>query len=297
MCLTLRRCAFTLVELLVVIAILAVCSGLVLAGVHRARLAAAESKCANNLRQIGLALHQFHDSNGAFPPGVSVQNGKAEMPFLGWSARLLPYLEQSSMWQSTTAAFVKDRVFWTAPHELVRSQVMPVFSCPLDWRLDRSYPVSIGRAEIALTSYLGVEGLNQQSRDGIVFMDSKVRFADIRDGSSNTLIVGERPPSADLDFGWWYAGWGLKKNGTADLSLGMRAQASGRLGRCSQEFIHYQPGAINKNCDALHFWSLHPGGANFAFADGSVRFLSYAADAIMPALASRAGGEVFEMPE
>ncbi len=113
-------------------------------------------------------------------------------------------------------------------------------------------------------------------------------------------MVGERPPSGDLWEGWWYAGYGCDGAGRDDMLLGVRDSGAGciySLFDCPRKPAGFRRGRIENNCDALHFWSLHSGGANFAFCDGSVRFLSYSADSILPALATRAGGEAVSIRE
>src|SRR5262249_432725 len=140
---------------------------------------------------------------------------------------------------------------------------------------------------VAFTSYLGVAGLNQYSRDGVLFQGSRVRLTDIRDGTTNTLMLGERPPSADFQFGWWYPGVGLHFSGAGDLVLGVRESNLPPIvpgaQRCPPGAYPFMPGRFSNQCDMFHFWSPHPGGANFALADGSVRFLSYEANSILPA--------------
>jgi prepilin-type processing-associated H-X9-DG protein len=136
--------------------------------------------------------------------------------------------------------------------------------------------------------------------DGVLFIDSRVRIADITDGTSNTIIVGERPPSADFWYGWWYAGYGQQGTGSGDMLLGAREQnASGNpfVFGCSPGPYHFAPGKVDNQCDLFHFWSLHSGGAYFLFADGSVHFLTYDADSVLPALATRAGREAVELPD
>src|SRR5262249_51159207 len=125
------------------------------------------------------------------------------------------------------------------------------------------------------------------------------RLADIHDGISNTLLAGERPPSADHNLGWWYAGWGQNRDGSAESVLGVNEMNtySWTQGRCPPGPYEFQPGAVNNMCDAFHFWSLHSGGANFVLCDGSVHFLTYSAAPVMPALATRAGGEVVTIPD
>ncbi len=288
-----RRWAATLAEVLVVIAIIAVLLGLLVSAVQRVRDAANRTRCLNNLRQVGLALHNYHDVHSRFPPGVSYQNGKDPYPFMSWNTRLLPFLEQENLWAETQKAYAQNPDFLYDPPHKGLATVMPVYACPADSRtLSVANPPGV---RVAFTAYLGVVGTDQSRSDGVLYLDSQVRFADITDGTSNTLAVGERPPSADGGFGWWYAGWGQNKDGSGDMVLGVRERNVGSIwaGSCPPGPYEFGPGRVQNQCDAFHFWSLHlGGGAHFLFCDGSVRFLSYDADAVLPALATRAGGEV-----
>jgi prepilin-type processing-associated H-X9-DG protein len=291
--LTGARQATTLVELLVVIAIIAVLISLLLPAVQRVRDSANRTTCLNNLRQMGLALHQYHADNGVFPPGCSYLNGRDAHPHMTWMTRLLPYLEQSSLWQESLKAFATERFFEKPPHLTILGHVLPIFTCPADPRSNglRVYSTF----SVAYTSYLGVAGWDQTGFDGVLFLDSTVRMLDVTDGTSNTLAVGERPPSSDGNFGWWYAGWGQNLNGSADSTLGLREiRTTSRLpyDRCPDGPYEYTSGRFTNPCDAFHFWSPHVGqGANFLFCDGAVRFLPVSANPIMPALATRSGGE------
>ncbi len=168
---------------------------------------------------------------------------------------------------------------------------MPVFSCPSDSRTLQ--PADFKSIRIGLTSYLGVEGLDALLVDGVLYLDSHVSFADIRDGASNTLLVGERPPSPDLKLGWWYAGSGKAQNGTGDSVLGvLESNGHFRYPQCPSGPSQYGPGSVTNDCDTFHFWSLHFGGSHFLFCDGSVRLLAYSAAPVLPALATRADGDV-----
>jgi prepilin-type processing-associated H-X9-DG protein len=151
-------------------------------------------------------------------------------------------------------------------------------------------------------------GINQPLADksgilfghGTVTRTRPVRMADVSDGLSNTLMVGERPPSADLEFGWWFAGTGFDGSGVGDVVLGANetqyykglanygCPAAGMEGK-----LGLKPGLVTDNCDMGHFWSLHAGGANFLLGDGSVRFLPFATDpTTFQYLCTRNGGEV-----
>lgn len=134
-------------------------------------------------------------------------------------------------------------------------------------------------------------------KDGVLYLDSAVRLADIRDGTSQTIAAGERPPSADLALGWWYAGWGQAKDGSGEMHLGVREMNNyARYSRCPTGPYHFVLGRIENRCDALHYWSLHVGGANFLFCDGSVRFIAYSTDDLLPALATRSAGDISTLP-
>lgn len=149
----------------------------------------------------------------------------------------------------------------------------------------------------AFTHYLGVAGIDYRRNGGVLYLDSRTRLSDCTDGTSSTLLIGERPPSRGGSFGWWYAGWGQAKNGSAEMLLGVRernAYGVARTMNCPAGPFHFQKGG--KPCDFFHFWSRHPGGANFASVDGAVRFLGYGADSLLPSLATRSGNEIVEGP-
>jgi prepilin-type processing-associated H-X9-DG protein len=141
-----------------------------------------------------------------------------------------------------------------------------------------------------------------------------IRLAAITDGTSNTLMIGERPPSKDLIFGWMFAGFGNSGDGDGDVILGISERhetdspgpqtdpdgkpcSRGSPDPNSPLAYKLRPGSLFNQCDQFHYWSLHPGGANFCLGDGSVRFLSYDVNPIVQrAMATRAGGEVFDAP-
>jgi prepilin-type processing-associated H-X9-DG protein len=177
---------------------------------------------------------------------------------------------------------------------------------------------------LAGTNYLGVSGTNGEARDGLFTANQRMRLLDVLDGTSQTLMVGERgfregalaviDTSEDIDnlrFGNWFSAIG-QNNGSVGVVLGARElnYASGRQRLlpwerdCPPGPYHFGPpertrdakGSLNKECDLFQFWSYHHGGANFVYADGSVHFLAYGADTVMAALATRAGGEVATLP-
>jgi prepilin-type N-terminal cleavage/methylation domain-containing protein/prepilin-type processing-associated H-X9-DG protein len=291
-----RACrGFTLVELLVVLAIIGILMGLTLVGVQRVREAASRLRCLSNLRQIGLALHGYHGAHGRFPPGVSYADGKDPYPFMSWQTRLLPFVEQDPLWLQSQQAYAVDKDFRVNPPHVGFATVLPLYTCPSDPRTFA--PADVFSLRVAFTDYLGNEGINFLRKDGVLFLDSAVRFTDVTDGTSSTLFVGERPPSANWRMGWWYGGMGQNDDGSVDEVLGVREKNfTGWAGTCPRGPYEYGPGRDTNLCDMFHFWSHHSGGANFLFVDGSAHFLAYAAAPVMPALATRSGGEAVEVP-
>jgi prepilin-type N-terminal cleavage/methylation domain-containing protein/prepilin-type processing-associated H-X9-DG protein len=308
------RAGFTLVELLVVIAIIAILIGLLLPAVQQVRAAAARVQCQNNLKQIGLALHNYHDTYKYFPCGYAVggplpgawgywtppyptppnpylsRPGCAEQGF-GWIARILPQLEQDNLYK---------RIDWSQwpwyqgpPGNRINGIPLPVVQCPADPRASQVW--TSGSDSAALTSYLGVSGTNQRAYDGILHVNSRVKVVAVTDGTSNTLLVGERPPSTRLQFGWWMAGCGdWPFFGVTDVLLGVSEIDLNDPPQPEYVPEFYRPGDLN-DPDQLHrwhYWSMHSGGGNWLMADGSVRFISYTAGkAILPAMATYRGGE------
>jgi prepilin-type N-terminal cleavage/methylation domain-containing protein/prepilin-type processing-associated H-X9-DG protein len=303
------RRAFSLIELLVTIAIIAVLIGLLLPAVQKVRDSANRTYCTNALNQIGLGLHQYHDIYGAFPPAIAQTSPPDKYQYLSWLARILPYVERPDLYAEMQTAFASQGNSPNAfgsPHTQVRSRIVPLYRCPAD---DRQYLGLVsGSTTIALTGYLGVNGGNLRSYDGVLYWNSRVAFTDITDGTSNTLAAGERPPNWDLQGGWWYAGTGQPDRaftptgftGSCDVTLGAAELNVRNLdavhNACPLGPYNLRPGTMQEPCDMFHFWSLHSGGSNFLFADGSVRFLTYDAAPLLPALATRAGGEPVSPP-
>src|SRR5207237_412657 len=125
-----------------------------------------------------------------------------------------------ALWARSVRAFSRDSFFESPPHQPILGKRMAAFLCPAD-PLSQT-PWRYSEFTVGFTDYLGVEGTDFKHQDGVLYLDSHVRTSDIRDGTSNTLAVGERPPSNDHNLGWWYAGWGQRKTGSADMVLGVR---------------------------------------------------------------------------
>jgi prepilin-type N-terminal cleavage/methylation domain-containing protein/prepilin-type processing-associated H-X9-DG protein len=289
-----NRKGFTLIELLVVIAIIAILIGLLVPAVQKVRDAAARIQCQNNLHNIGLALHNYHDTQSGFPKGV--QTTWTQGFYLSWQARLLPYVEQDNLWKITDKQEAISYYPWDNTAYPALGTPMKVYSCPSDSRTLQA--LQSEGLTVAFTAYEGVSGINLKSRDGILFPDYKTRIGDITDGTSNTLMVGERPPGATLDFGWWFAGYGQEGMGSCDVVLGVNeinTQDAGIPGTdaCPKGPYVYQQGNLNNPCDQFHYWSVHTGGSNFLFGDASVHFLSYqVGQDILNAMATKNGGDV-----
>lgn len=299
------RRALTLIELLVVIAIMAILIGLLLPAVQKIRDVANRIYCTNSLKQIGVGLHNYHDVTGSLPPALQATQ-RERWPNLSWLARILPYVEQPGLYANMEAAFASQgnspNPFRNPPHKGAGA-VVPLYRCPADDRqFQASHVTDAGQTFlVAFTGYLGVNGRDLRSLDGVLYRNSQVRLTEISDGTCNTLMVGERPPSWDLVFGWWYAGLGQSSTGSCDVTMGaaelnLRNAGIPQLNACSMGPYEFGPGSTQNPCDQFHFWSLHSGGSNFLFADGSVRFLTYNAAPLLPALATRDKGEVVSLP-
>ncbi len=290
---TAGRPAVTLLELLAVVAILGVLFGLTASAVQAARGAAARIGCANNLRQLTLASQHHHDALGVLPPGLSY-------PFdpripVGWPVALLPFLDQQPLWQATVAAYRADPFGWANPPHVGLSTVVPEFACPADGRV-RQPITDPGGTTAAYLSYAGVGG-GRRWTGGVVVGGRTFRLTDVTDGTSQTFLFGERPP-----WGEWYIGNWYNQSGPFEGPLGfgwsisLPTHNTWQGGSCQGPYV-YGPGRVDNPCDTFHFWSLHPGGANWAFCDGSVRFLPYSARPLTVPLATRAGGEVVVLPD
>jgi prepilin-type N-terminal cleavage/methylation domain-containing protein/prepilin-type processing-associated H-X9-DG protein len=314
------RGAFTLIELLVVIAIIAVLIGLLVPAVQKVREAANRATCQNHLKQIALALHNYHDARGSFPVGYSsaqdMGNGRWAKG-TNWWIESSPYFEQGNWYRRWDYSDQRNNV--AGGTSATTAQVIPTMLCPSDplpapvWYYAATNPTyTWANGFYGLSSYGGNGGTRSAqtlgnvapvTNDGILFGRSHVRIADVSDGTSNTLLLGERyhrdPEFDRIGVNTEYApirGLGL----WAFFFLGVPKQVL--LG--SLVPINYQvppsaavgdPWTIENRLCA--YGSGHPGGANFAFADGSVRFVSDQTSlTVLRALGTRAGGEVVDVP-
>jgi prepilin-type N-terminal cleavage/methylation domain-containing protein/prepilin-type processing-associated H-X9-DG protein len=284
-----RRFAFTLVELLVVIAIIGVLVALLLPAIQMARESARASQCKNNLKQLALALHNYHDCLGRLPPGWMADRPEGT-PGWGWSSSLLHYIEQHSLELS-----IKRELPISHPaNQQARETVIAIFLCGSDWHPkvptifggaddggDEAFATNIeaGTAllRIARTNYVGVFGISEiedapAAGEGTFFFNSRVRLAEITDGLSNTLIIGER-----------YA-----KQGNS-LWAGVVQGANEAMARVVGVGDHV-PNDPHHHFD--DFASYHPGGVHFLYADGRVERINNQIDVkVYQALCTRNGGE------
>ena len=258
------RRAFTLVEALVVIAIVAVLAGLLLAAVQKVRAAAARADCQNRLKQLALAAHHYHGVHGRLPPGrvptPVIPPPLGGMPAAGWETFLLPHLERPALWESAVAAYQVSPVVSDPAHVGLRTAV-PAFACPADSRTATPQLAKFHDIPVGLTSYLGVAGKRAAAKDGVLFDGSAVTLGAITDGTSQTLLIGERPPDANFDLGWWYAGYGVDGAGTMEMILGVTEPDPTPLSMepCGVPNVRFGPAnGFGDRCAILHFWSLHP---------------------------------------
>lgn len=286
----LGRRGFSLPELLVTVGILSLLAAISLAAIQRSRNAADRVACGSNLRQIAIALHQLHDDGGPKQAGA-----------IGWMANLLPYVEQSSLWETALRDIqIEPRTYLDPPHK-ANFTVIRVYTCPTDARVRIAQRDPDGFV-VACSSFMGVLGGDRNSEG---FCGSaRMRFNAIPDGLSNTLMVGERPPPDTFLAGRWYSGaydntWANigRRGPDHAMQTGYAGPfVIGGASDCSGPF-HFGPGRTENSCDRMHFWSLHGGGANFAFCDSSVRFLRYSAEPIMTFLATRNDGRVVDLSD
>jgi prepilin-type N-terminal cleavage/methylation domain-containing protein/prepilin-type processing-associated H-X9-DG protein len=266
------RRAFTLIELLVVIAIIAILIGLLVPAVQEVRVAAARSQDSNNLAQIGKAIHNYHDQH-------------KKLPAISVFYNILPYIEQDNV-QKTSGT---------------QTRRIQIYESPLDENIALTSQNGSGGQSwnYGGTSYLAVCGGGNSATNGAFPQGGqKVTLEGITDGTSNTLFLGPRPPSPDGYWGWWDDQLMFDNYlavGNSALQYNNSAGYSGGGTPCPTGPQQWGPGSFKNFCDTNHFWSPMQRGGNWLFGDGSVRFASYSASSIMPALATRAGNDFVQM--
>src|SRR5438132_5805725 len=304
--------AFTLIELLVVIAIIAVLIGLLLPAVQKVREAANRMSCTNNLKQIGLALHSYHDGRNGFPPGYVDGNTDKDStpdndvgPGWGWAAFLLPYLEQDNFYK-----LIDFKVgVGIGSNTAVSQQPVKVFQCPSDGLQD-PFPVydstfTNPMVTVAHGNYVGCNGWVEcfngaggnpgsagndglpgnagRGGIGVFFRNSRIKIAEVTDGMSNTIFVGDR--SSNHAPSTWT---GAVAGGRCPAWMAVQppspyspppgpAYDNADFGEAlvlAHGTASHLPNADFPIYDPDVFYSMHTGGANFLFGDSSVHFLS-----------------------
>ncbi len=278
---------FSVVELVFAIGIMSILISLLLPAIHSARESARRIDCANRMRQIAMALIVHKLTHRYLPSGTS--SDQTVTPWRGWLVNVLPSLEARQTYLESQVQFGRGIPFQSHPG--FRTHFSKLV-CPSDGRIDQPRFVPRKLYDVALTSYLGVNGIDDLNRDGVLFIDSRVGDRDIQDGLSQTLMIAERPPSAAFDYGWWYAGIGVGRRGTLDHSMGVKETSLNRFATCSEG---RWTNNLKDECSSNHFWSLHGDFANTAFCDGAVRAFSFRDEKVSTSLATRWGDEITDI--
>ncbi|MFO1065225.1 MAG: DUF1559 domain-containing protein [Pirellulales bacterium] len=286
------RQAFTLIELLVVIAIIGILVGLLLPAVQSAREAARRCACMNNMSQLGLAIHHYEFNMEHLPPGSINSDGPIRSEAIGqhvsWMVEILPYIEQTSAFR----AFDRKAGAYAEANLPVRRAKISTFLCPSSPDQYSQLDGATDKNAYGVSSYAGcyndIEAPISEENNGLLFLNSRVRYREIFDGSSQTILIGECF-TEERSLGWVSGTRATLRNTSGIATTSPRAQrmqqgAGGGIATPSEQPV--SPLSVGG------FGSYHTGGANFTFADGSVRFLSQNIEPeVLQALGNRADGK------
>jgi prepilin-type N-terminal cleavage/methylation domain-containing protein/prepilin-type processing-associated H-X9-DG protein len=283
-----KRHGFTLIELLVVIAIIGVLIALLLPAVQAAREAARRASCVNNMKQIGIALHNYHDVRGVLPPGYVYILGYRSGGF-GWATMIQPNMEQTPLFNAINF----DLPAWSSQNSTACVSTIATHQCPTDYTTSTTGGVMSREGfRYAKSSYVANFGpkdldVTPEDRSGVFSRNSSTKFADVTDGLSQTLFAAERTNAVyltvigsanhfDLETVWPGA---IKENPVDDHGHTALFQSAYLIN--------------NPNFDDRNSMSYHAGGSNYLFGDGSVKFLKLSINLkVYQTLGTRAGGEV-----
>lgn len=299
------RRGFTLVELLVVIAIIGVLVALLLPAVQQAREAARRMQCTNHLKQIGLAVHNYHDTYNALPAGWIHRGGNGQ-PNYGWAVAILPFMEQAALYDELDPGTIPlyERYTSSATDEDKRLLQTPIagYRCPSDVTKDLNDKCNFGsnHFQIATSNYVGNVGTAATTQlidgGGVFYGNSYLGLKDVIDGLSNTLMVGERDggPSLVNNRNYCAAVWaGVGNNNSiGNHGVGRTLQRGGFL----INFDYAEAGSPENMGKGMS--SLHPGGVNILLCDGAARFLPETVDrdAVVVPISLRQDRKVVTLP-